>query len=158
MYELTAGKMAALLARMKSGDLYDVFQLLTTKEYDEEILRLAFVIYGAMNRKDWRTITLDDIDFDINELKNSLVPMLRDTMLRDEELNVWGECLVFGCRAAMGYVLPLKDQEMEFLDRLNGHGEIAAKLLAEDEELADKIERHPMLLWKALNVKNYKGE
>ena len=39
---------------------------------------LPFVaIYGAMNRKDWRTIRIDDITFDARERRNELLPTLR---------------------------------------------------------------------------------
>ena len=53
--ELAAGKLAALFARTTGRDLFDVHQLLTQASLDRERLRLAFVVYGAMNRRDWRT-------------------------------------------------------------------------------------------------------
>ena len=40
-------------------------------------LRIAFVAYGGMNRKDWRTVSLDDVDFDNPELARQLRPTLR---------------------------------------------------------------------------------
>ncbi len=37
-------------------------------------LRLAFVVYGGMNRKDWRTVSLDDVAYDGSELARQLGP------------------------------------------------------------------------------------
>ena len=51
-----AGKLAALLARGASRDLFDARELLRPGTLDAGKLRLAFVVYGAANRVDWRTI------------------------------------------------------------------------------------------------------
>ena len=53
-------------------------------------------------------------------------------------------------------VLPLADHEREFLERLNGSGEIAADVLTTNPRLQDVIRTHPGLLWKALNVQQYR--
>ena len=37
-------------------------------DLDFERLRTAFVVYGAMNRKDWRTVTIEDVYLDSAEL------------------------------------------------------------------------------------------
>ena len=37
---------------------------------------VAFVLYGAMNRRDWRRICTDDIDFDPLDLTRQLLPAL----------------------------------------------------------------------------------
>ncbi|MBN2384648.1 hypothetical protein JXQ70_17375 [bacterium] len=46
---------------------------------------------------------------------------------------------------------------LAFLDLLNGRGEIDASLLTTDTVLQDRINRHPILVWKALNVRKYRG-
>lgn len=43
--------------------------------------------------------------------------------------------------------------EMEFLNRVLDKGEITPGLLTADEDLQDRIRRHPLLEWKALNVR-----
>jgi len=45
---------------------------------------------------------------------------------------------------------------MEFLDRLLTKGEINPELLIADENLQDRIRRHPLLEWKALNVREFR--
>jgi len=75
-HELAAGKLAALFARHLARDLFDSHQLLCNTRLDRKRLRTAFVVYGALNRKDWRTISLEDVSFDPEELKRTLIPVL----------------------------------------------------------------------------------
>ncbi len=77
LHELAAGKLAALLSRHASRDLFDAHQLLTRATLDPTRLRLAFVVYGAMNRKDWRTVTAADVGFAPAEVERELLPTLR---------------------------------------------------------------------------------
>lgn len=53
----------------------------------------------------------------------------------------------------MSAVLPLADNEREFLERLNGAGEIVPALLTGDAGLQAIIQSHPGLLWKAKHMK-----
>ena len=71
IHELAAGKLAALLARQASRDLFDAHRLLLRGGLDPQRLRIAFVVYGAMNRKDWRTVSVDNITFEPRELTES---------------------------------------------------------------------------------------
>lgn len=77
MHELAAGKLSALLSRQQARDLFDCSNLFHLESLDRERLRLAFIVYGAMSRKDWRTVTLNDVDFDITDLDQKLIPTLR---------------------------------------------------------------------------------
>jgi predicted nucleotidyltransferase component of viral defense system len=156
-HELAAGKLAALLARRASRDLFDAHYLLTRCEFDRRRLRTGFVLYGAMNRKDWRTGSVDDISFDPKELKNQLLPTLRsDAVTHIGQPRVWAKRLLDECRNALGLVLPLSDAEREFLDRLLDHGEIEPELLTADDVWAAQIQQHPLLQWKAINVRRHK--
>ncbi len=151
LHELTAGKLAALLARHASRDLFDAHQLLTAQVFSATRLRLAFVVYGAMNRKDWRTVAAGDVGFNPRELKNELIPVLRRTAPGDLHALVPG--LVEAVRDRLQIVLPLSDGESRFLTRLLDDGIIEPALLTDDHELAKRIQSHPGLLWKAVNVR-----
>lgn len=59
VHELAAGKLAALFARSSGRDLFDAHRLLSEVELDPHRLRLGFIVYGAMSRIDWRTISAD---------------------------------------------------------------------------------------------------
>ena len=155
IHEIAAGKLAALMARHAARDLFDAHLLLTQGHLERDRLRLAFVVYGAMNRKDWRRVTIDDIAYQPDEMETQLRPVLRQDAVIGHA-GIWGTRLVTECRQALEVVLPFYKLESEFLDRLLDHGEIRSDLLTNDESLAQKIASHPMLEWKAQNVRQYK--
>jgi predicted nucleotidyltransferase component of viral defense system len=159
IHELAAGKLCALLARRQARDLFDSHQLLSHKELDPKRLRPAFVAYGAMNRKDWRTVSLEDVSFEADELSLQLIPLLRVKSAEEDQLTASysGQRLVKECREQLSVVLPFTDSEKEFLNLLLDKGKIAPSLLTSDKDMQDRISRHPLLEWKALNVREYKG-
>jgi len=156
VHELAAGKLSALLSRRQARDLFDCSNLFRLGGLDRERLRLAFVVYGAMSRKDWRTIAPNDVDFDIADLEQRMLPMLRDTGIERIQQEHFGKGLVEDCRNLLTGLLPYTKAEMEFLNRALDKGEIAPELLTPDRGLQDRIKRHPLLEWKAVNVKAYK--
>jgi len=157
-HELAAGKLAALCSRNASRDIFDARELLRRDDIDRGKLRLAFVVYGGLNRKDWRTVRVDDIAADALELKRELVPMLRAGVRPlDAEIPSWSQGLVRETRELMTAVLPLAEHELEFLERLNGAGDIAPELLTDDGAMQALIRDQPGLKWKALNVKKRLG-
>jgi hypothetical protein len=159
IHELAAGKLAALLARHQARDLFDAHRLLHHTELHSELLRLGFVVYGAMNRRDWRTVSTRDVDFEIRELEQQLLPLLRIDLSWDQvEPGEYGRQLVEECRKKFDAVLPFYDPEKEFLDLVLDEGEIEPSLLTPDKDLQERIERHPLLEWKALNVRKHKGK
>ncbi|HYM96152.1 MAG TPA: nucleotidyl transferase AbiEii/AbiGii toxin family protein [Candidatus Sulfotelmatobacter sp.] len=156
-HEIAAGKLAALLARHASRDLFDAHRLLAT-DLDRSQLRIAFVVYGAMNRRDWRGVSADHLAYEKREVENELLPLLRiEEMPGPRALSKWANALLKECRERLGQVLPLAQSEREFLDRLLERGEIAPDLITQDAPLAERISAHPGLLWKALNVRKHRG-
>jgi predicted nucleotidyltransferase component of viral defense system len=154
--ELASGKLAALLSRHTARDLFDAHELLTKTAFNTEQLRLGFVIYGASNRKDWRTVSPDDVGFDAEDLQQSLVPVLSNRAIEGiGDSRQWARRLVEGTQQGLARLLPLSPPEREFLDRLLDHGEIQATLLTKDDLMAAKIARLPLLQWKALNVREH---
>jgi predicted nucleotidyltransferase component of viral defense system len=156
LHELAAGKLAALMSRRASRDLYDTHRLLAGPNPHQQIditrLRLAFIVYGGMNRRDWRTIKIEDISFDSSELQNKLIPVLNQNDLQQTS---FAKQLVVECQDFLSQLLPFTENEKIFLDRLLDEGEIESSLITTDKELQEKISVHPGLLWKAQNVKNY---
>jgi len=158
LHELTAGKLAALLARSASRDVFDAHALLATPGLDAAKLRLGFVVYGGINRKDWRTVSTADVTAETNEVQMELVPMLRaDIAPGKRDVAAWAEKLVAECRERLSLVLPLSEPELEFLGRLNDRGEIAPELLTSDPPMQATVREHPGLKWKALNVRKHHG-
>jgi len=157
-HELAAGKLAALLARRASRDLFDARQLLVEDAFDPDKLRLAFVVYGGINRVDWREVSADTVTTTVDDVRRQLLPMLRqDIRPAHPDVERWTGDLIEETRALVSAVLPLADHELAFLDRLNGRGEIEASLLTGDADLQQRIETNPGLRWKVLNVKKHIG-
>jgi predicted nucleotidyltransferase component of viral defense system len=156
--ELAAGKLAALLARGQARDLFDCHRIFTIKGIATERLRIAFVVYGGMNRKDWRNVSIEDVNFDPEELTRLLMPTLNKRYLETQGTPAgYGGRLVNECQAKLEAVLPLSDTEREFLDLLLEKGELDPSLLTHDKALQKRIQSQPLLQWKALNVKRHKG-
>ncbi len=158
VHELAAGKLAALLSRKQVRDLFDSREFLFSDLLTIDRLREAFVVYGAMNRKDWRTVSISDLTFDPIDLSRQLLPTLHGRIgLATAGPEEYGNDLLRDCRAALSKVLPLRDNELAFLDLLLDRGDIAPSLLTTDASLQDRIRRQPMLLWKVQNVRRQRG-
>ncbi len=157
-HELAAGKLAALLARGANRDIFDAHRLLGAPGLDHARLRLGFVVYGGMNRKDWRTVSPEDVKGNPADAPRDLVPMLRaDLAPARGDVPQWLDQLVAECRARLAIVLPLQAHELEFLERLNGAGNIVPESLTGDPAMHAILRDHPGLKWKALNVKKHLG-
>jgi predicted nucleotidyltransferase component of viral defense system len=155
-HELAAGKLAALLARSASRDLFDARGLLLRPALQVDKLRLAFVVYGGINRIDWRTITVDSVSTTADDAKRLLLPMLRyDVRPKPADVKSWTKTLVAETRNLLGKLLPLQKNEVEFFDRLNDAGQVVPELLTDDTNLRERIQMNPGLKWKALNVKKH---
>lgn len=158
VHDLAAGKLAALLSRAASRDIFDAHHLLQRSDIDRSRLRLAFVVHGAMNRRDWREVSVDDVQLDAGEARSQLVPMLRAHVQPEAgEIDAWGRRLVTACREGLAIVLPLTAAEHEFLTRLNDDGRIEPELLTADPAQQARLRAHPGLLWKAVNVQRHRG-
>ena len=157
IHELAAGKVAALLARRRARDLFDTRLVLAMPDLNLARLRTAFVVYGAMDRRDWRTVSVDDVAFDPAELSSQLLPALRIGGAPDLEAVGYGKSLVGECREALDALLPFNDAERAFLDLLLDRGTIDATLLTPDEMLQRRIQAQPLLEWKAQNVRRHRG-
>lgn len=156
IHELAAGKLHALFSRAVSRDLFDSHRLLSKHNFDRQRLRTAFVVYIGMSQKDWRTIKIDSVEFDVEDLKNRLVPVLRksETPLTSKPaIKKWATQLVDECREALKIILPFTEAEQAFLTKLQDHGEIDPSIICTDDKLIGRISVHPALRWKVKSIK-----
>ena len=154
LHELAAGKLAALFSRSSSRDLYDSHQLLTTQDISFEKLKLAFIVYGAMNPKDWRSISLESIPIPRRNFINELIPMLRKSQFNKITNPLeWAKDMYNITSHKLEPLIHYTENEKEFLDLVLDHGVINASLLTSDTALAERIENHPGLQWQALNAR-----
>ncbi len=158
IHELAAGKLTALFARKQTRDLFDSHKILSMHDLDLQRLRIGFLVYGAMSRKDWRTINVDEVKLDVSELENQLIPTLRTkTIGSREKIKEFGEKMESECRSMLSAILPFTDKERAFLDLLLDHGCIDPALLTADPILQRRINNQPLLKWKVQNIRKYKG-
>jgi hypothetical protein len=75
-------------------------------------MRLAFVVHGAMNRKDWRTVSSQNLDFSPADLARQLIPLLRGPLPGNQEPGKDGARLVEECRRAREVILPFTEAEL----------------------------------------------
>ena len=128
------------------------------RNLDQDRLRTAFVVYGAMNRKDWRTISIEDVNLDSADFARQLIPTLRVKASKEQEsIDQYGERLVEECRLALSVVLPFSEKEKVFLDLLLENGKVDSTILTDDSDLQQRIQRQPLLDRKAVNVRKFKG-
>jgi len=158
VHELAAGKLAAFFGRSASRDMFDVRELLRRGGLDRARLRTGFVVYGALNRRDWREVSLDEVGADPEDVDRFLLPVLRGDMSPAPEATAgWTARLVAECRELLRIVLPLEPAEREFLDRLNDGGEIHPEMVTVDPQTQAVLREHPALQWKAQNVRKHYG-
>ena len=90
------------------------------------------------------------------ELENELIPVVRNEYLARRKAGDWAEVMIAECRDRLGAVLPMAANEIAFLDRILDQGEIEPELLTTDGEMAERIRIHPLLQWKAVNVRKHR--
>lgn len=72
----------------------------------QDYLRIAFVVYGGMNRKDWRTVSIEDMDFDTDELARQLMPTLNiGIQKKNTSPAQFGEKLLNNCKKLLSLFL-----------------------------------------------------
>lgn len=155
IHELAAGKLHALLGREASRDLFDSHQLLTKWPLETEKLRTAFTVYAGMSKIEWREINIDKVHFTVKDIRDKLLPVLRNSEIPGTttvKIEKWAKTLTEECKSELSNVLPFRENEIEFLDRLQGYGEIRPDLISRDSDLCERINQHPLLIWRAKHV------
>jgi predicted nucleotidyltransferase component of viral defense system len=146
--ELYAGKLRALLSRRVSRDLYDTTRI--KADVDTEKLRLALVIYGAMNPKDWRTVSPGSIACSAADVTEKLLPLLNASeQPAKADIEAFTDNLVAIGKAKLADLFPLTSNESEFVRLVREEGIIDGTLITADPELISKLAQHPSLLWRA---------
>ena len=151
IHELAAGKLSALLSRQASRDIFDAHQLLTKSDLDTDKLRLTLVIYLAMTDIDLNKLKTNFLDCDMIDIRNRLLPLMRQTDIprAAPELKAWTNKITTELQTELRMLLPLDQEESEFINLIRSKGKIKPDLITTNTELAEIILIHPAIKWAA---------
>ncbi|MFU8797201.1 MAG: nucleotidyl transferase AbiEii/AbiGii toxin family protein [Gammaproteobacteria bacterium] len=149
IHELAAGKLSALFNRSVSRDWFDAHYILTQVPLDNKKLKLALVIYLAMTKIDLAHVVPEQIDFDLADLKNRLLPVMHQLSItrNSRELKKWATTKTFELRQGLSKLLPLSEHELLFINKVRNESVIMPELITNDNILSEKISSHPAINW-----------
>ncbi len=149
IHELAAGKLSALFDRNASRDWFDAHHLLTQMPLDKQKLKLAFVTYLAMTKIDFSHMVPEQIDFDLTDLRNRLIPVMHQMSVsrNTRELKEWAVTRIRELRERLADLLPLDANEKQFISKIRNEGIVSPELITNDNELAKKMISHPAINW-----------
>jgi predicted nucleotidyltransferase component of viral defense system len=151
--ELVSGKLCATLDRAAPRDLYDAPRLpsVANSGWGSPRLRSLFLaLAGTLDHplhsygpERWRRVTDRAVE---EQLHPNLTEQNRPSAAELREA-AW---------AVLAPLVALTPAEREYTDRIQA-GELRPDLLfPNDEDIAERLARHPALLWKAQNAKQHK--
>jgi predicted nucleotidyltransferase component of viral defense system len=158
IHELAAGKLSALFSRTASRDLFDAHYLLTKCDIEAKKLRIAFVAYLAMTEIKLSNLTPQYIEYNILDIRNRLFPVLRqmDLPRGQRDLEKWAVKTLNELHEALSMLIPLNEEEAEFISLIRVSGEIKPQLLTSDKGLIQAIQSHPAIVWVTKKPKTEK--
>ena len=156
IHDLLAGKLKGLFEREAARDLYDASTFLGQEQFQLDKLKLAFLVYGASSRVDWREISSDDINYELEDVENNLYPMLGQKERESiDDIGEWFEEKKQKVRRAVEPLLEYTENQRVFLEEINEKGTVKPKLLTNDVKLQKRISGNPALQWKTKNVRDH---
>lgn len=152
--EIYGSKLNALINRAAARDLYDTVNMIQYDLFDESeknMLKKSVIFYAAISSRDKHSInkTFDTKAIDLitqNKVRTDLKPVIKKTDNFELES---AKKLV---KNYISNLMILTENEKKFLDRFES-GNYNPELLFEDKKILERIEKHPMALWKTREVK-----
>ena len=144
--EIFGSKINALLNRTAARDLYDVYNMIKFRLFDEneqELLRKSVVFYAAISAKEinksFDTRAIETITK--YKIRTDLLPVITkgDSFDLDSAKKAVKEYI--------SELMVLTPKEEEFLEKFENK-EYIPELLFDDEIVLGRIKTHPMALWK----------
>lgn len=149
--EIYAAKLCALLSRTTARDLYDVYTLSKYDLFDDEekkLLKQCFMLeYIAVNDYKLKDMKIDNIErLKKQDIKTKLLPTLKDRNPRNSNIDEMKQVV----REYLKDILIVDDKTKEFYDKFQ-KGIYEPELLFDNEEIIERIKKHPMIIWKLNN-------
>ncbi|OQB23521.1 MAG: hypothetical protein BWY11_01820 [Firmicutes bacterium ADurb.Bin182] len=144
--EIFGSKINALLSRSAARDLYDTYNMIKFKLFDEmeeRLLRKCIIFYTAISAKKInKAFNIAAIDSLTNhKIRTDLIPVLT----RQDSFDL--EKAKKAVKDYLSELMVLTPSEKEFFDCFEKK-EYIPQLLFEDSEIIKRVENHPMALWR----------
>ncbi len=149
MYDLFASKFAALLFRNEIRDLYDVNNILQNNLFqfcDHRFLKKCVLFYSSISQPECPlSLNIDNVkNFTSHDIKTSLLPVIKRGEFVDLEKMKNTVFLSFN------KILELTNNEKKYLS-LFANKKFDPSLLFEDVNITQRLNKHPMVIWKMKN-------
>lgn len=146
--EIFAAKGNALITRAAARDLYDWSNMILDNMFDNQrdLFRKCFIFYMTISadklNKRFDTSAVDTLGFD--KIKRDLFPVLnkKDNFQLDERKYLAKEYI--------DNLMVLTDNEKQYLDNFEQKN-YTPELLFDGKDILERIENHPMAIWKCKN-------
>ncbi len=153
LVELYASKIKALFERGAARDLFDVHNMITAHIIDDahqSLLRKGIVFYKAVGGSaelpvEFSLKSIENIQF--KQIRSTLLPVLKKGTFYDLDRVKQEVC------DYLQDLMKLSENELLFIERFNAN-EYHPELLFEDENIVERIQNHPMAIWKTQKSMN----
>lgn len=143
--EIFAAKGNALISRAAARDLYDWGNMINGNMFgeDRDMFRKCFVFYATISaetvNRNFDTSAIESLSFD--KIRRDLFPVLnkKDSFALEERKQQ--------AKVYIAELMQLTEQENEYMDRFI-RKEYCPELLFDDKGILERINRHPMAIWK----------
>ena len=153
-HEIVAGKLVALANRRASRDIFDAWRLSSRDDLDWAKVKNAMTVMGASARdQDWRTASITDYDYDLNEVQGKLLSCVPAGATKAHGgTAAWIETMIADTQSRLSHLYEPDAAQMAFLDAVYEEGRVDAAMLDADDAFKERVHLFPALAWKAKNV------
>jgi len=155
--ELFASKINALISRTAIRDLYDVNNMISAGLFasaeERSLLRKILVFYMTVgSNENAKDVNIEQVDtskingINFSQIRAQLLPVLRKSENFDFE-KAKANVLFF-----LNDFMVFDDSEIEYVEQFK-RGNYQPLLLFGEGEMYDRINKHPMALWKCREIK-----
>lgn len=94
-----------------------------------------------------------------SDIRNRLMPVLRQENIprARNAIKLWAENLTQELQKVLNRILPLRENEIDFISKIRKLGEIDASVITDDSELQTIVNYHPAVQWAAKQAQGKNG-
>ena len=153
-YELFGSKIKALLERCTIRDVYDVYHMLKENLFNEaefDLVKKCVIFYMAIGKTTERSFAevINDFKTKIEAYMVKKTPQyLSSTLKKDDKFSMIDAVNIV--KSFISKKMKLNDSELKFITEFY-NGNYKLELLFDNQDIINRIQNHPMALWKISN-------